>query len=307
MRRGLLAALACALISAFFAALVAPHADGARTLSFCQRHPSRCQTTPSPTPTPTPAATSDTPTPSPTTSAPVPPPTSPTTAAPTPLVSDDFNDLSGWYHPYNGAGAYSQQGARLASNVEVASNTLTVWARPVTTSTTIGTHTLQPGDYAAGGIMNLASINPGERITLDLRMDASAGTRAVALLWPQGSWPADGELDFTEDGAEYPDRQATAITNHWANATGGNAQQVVRFGPHDFTAWSHVEVTWQPTSFVVTIDGVVAAQFTDHMPPGPMNLAVQTAVAGGGQSPTYNGAARTPGNIQVRSLRIYAD
>jgi len=240
------------------------------------------------------------------------PRTAPTSAPPTgqqqpPVLAEGAVDMSGWSHPYQGLGAYSQQGARLKQNVQVANGVLTVFARPVTTRTVIGTKTLAPGDYAAGGIMNRTPLNPGSRISLDLRMDASVGTRAVALLWPSKlGWPEGGELDFVENGADLANRQSTAITNHWANASGGNAQKVIKFNSHDFTTWSHVEVLWQANLIVVTIDGVEAARYTDHIPQGPMRLAIQTAVAGGGQSPTYDGASRTPGNVQVRDLRIHA-
>ena len=105
--------------------------------------------------------------------------------------------LSGWSRAYQGLGAYSQQGARLKQNVQVANGVLTVFARPVTTKTVVGSKTLAPGDYAAGGIMNQTDLNPGSRISMDLRMDASVGTRAVALLWPsKAPWPEGGELDF---------------------------------------------------------------------------------------------------------------
>ena len=239
------------------------------------------------------------------------PPTAPTSTPPTgqqstPILADGTADLSGWSHPYQGLGAYSQQGARLEQNVQMDNGVLTVFARPVSTRTVVGTRTLAPGDYAAGGIMNRTPLHPGSRISMDLRMDASVGTRAVALLWPSTrGWPEGGELDFVENGADLANRQSTAITNHWANAAGRNAQQVIKFNQHDFTAWSHVEVLWQSNLIVVTIDGVEAARYTDHIPQGPMHLAIQTAVAGGGQSATYDGVSRTPGNIQVRDLRIY--
>jgi hypothetical protein len=231
----------------------------------------------------------------------------PTGQPSTPTLSGGIVDLSGWSNPYQGLGAYSQQGARLKQNVQAANGVLTVFARPVTSTTVVGSKTLAPGDYAAGGIMNRTPINPGSRISLELRMDASVGTRAVALLWPSGmSWPEGGELDFVENGADLGNRQSTAITNHWANASGGNAQKVIKFSPHDFTAWTHVEVLWKTNLIVVTIDGVEAARYTDHIPQGPMRLAIQTAIAGGGQSPTYDGARRTPGNIQLRDLHINA-
>ena len=225
----------------------------------------------------------------------------------TPILANGTVDLSGWSSPYQGLGAYSQQGARLKQNVQMDNGVLSVFARPVTTRTVIGTKTLAPGDYAAGGIMNRTTINPGSRISLDLRMDASVGTRAVALLWPAKlGWPEGGELDFVENGADLGNRQSTAITNHWADASGHNAQKVIKFSSHDFTAWSHVEVLWQANLIVVTIDGVEAARYTDHIPQGPMRLAIQTAVAGGGQASTFDGASRTPGSIQLRDLHIFA-
>jgi hypothetical protein len=235
--------------------------------------------------------------------------TTPTTPPLNAFVLDNFADLSGWSSPYNGSGAYSQQGVRLKGNTQVDNGMLTVSARPVTSTTVVGTKTLSPGDFAAGGIIHRARLYPGTRIALDLRMSRSVGTRAAALLWPEGPWPAAGELDFVENGADLADRQSTAITNHWYDASAsnkqGNAQQVIKYGPHDFTTWSHVEVLWQAHLFVVTIDGVEAARYTDHIPQGPMHLAIQTAVAGGGQDPSYKGASRTPGNVQVRGLRIY--
>jgi len=229
-----------------------------------------------------------------------------------PVLEELFTDLAA-FSIYNGSGSYSQQGVRLDDNSTVADGVLTVSCRPVTTRTSIDGKTLLAGDYAAGGVMHRAVRGPGTRYTMQLRMDASKGTRAVALLWPyQMGWPEGGELDFVECGADIPDRQSTAITNHWydpAKVTDknrqGNAQRVIKFAPHDFTAWTDVEVLWKPDLFVVTIDGVEAARYTDHVPTNQMKLAFQTAVAGGGQSPSFNGIPRTPGNLQVRALRIY--
>ncbi len=224
------------------------------------------------------------------------------------LVADDFADLSGWLNGYHGTGAYAQQGVRLRGNVEVAEGVLTVHTRPVATETAVGAKVLAAGDYAAGGIMHRTVLEPGCRISMDVRMTASVGTRAVALLWPHAEpWPAGGELDFVENGADLGDRQSTAITNHWAGPDGKNAQRVANFGPHDFTDWTPVEVLWlagKAPLFLVTIAGRVAAAFTDNVPTWPMKLAIQTAVAGGGQAAIWNGQDRTPGSISVRSLRI---
>ena len=228
-----------------------------------------------------------------------------------PALAEDFADLAA-FSVYNGAGAYSQQGVRLDDNAAVAGGILTVSCRPVIAKTAIGGHTLAVGDYAAGGVMHRAIRGPGTRYTMQLRMDASQGTRAVALLWPyQMGWPEGGELDFTECGADLADRHSTAITNHWYDPSkvsdtnkNGNAQKVIHF-THDFTQWTDVEVLWQPGLFVVTIDGTEAARYTEHVPTNQMKLAFQTAVAGGGQAPTFKGAPRTPGCIQVRALRIY--
>lgn len=240
---------------------------------------------------------------------PVPPPEPPPEEKPTTehtlVLAEDFADLSGWSNPYNGSKAYAIQGARLKENVEVRNGVLTVHCRPVTVKTVIDGKTLNPGDYAAGGIMHKGVLHPRGHMTLDLRMKASKGTRAVALLWPEGPWPEYGELDFIENGADIPDRQSTAITNHWAGADGKNAQKVIKYGPYDFTTWSPVEVEWLPDHFLITVDGVEAARYVDHMPPGPMHLGIQTAVAGGGQDPSFKGTPRTAGHIQVRNVRFY--
>lgn len=227
-----------------------------------------------------------------------------TTHEPQPRLTDTFDDLTGWLNPYHGAGAHEKQGTRLRTNVENNDNTLTIHCRPTTTPTTLGTRTIPTGAWTAGGIMHREILTPGTRITLQLRMNPSTGTRAVALLWPhQLPWPEGGELDFTENGGDIPDRQSTAITNHWAGPN-GHAQKVIKFGPHDFTQWTHVQVDWTDT-FTITINGQVAATYTDHVPTTPMKLAIQTAVAGGGDSDTFNGQPRTPGWIQIRQLRIY--
>jgi hypothetical protein len=228
-----------------------------------------------------------------------------TTAAtqPSSLVTDNFVNLSGWGHPYNGAGSYSTQGVRLSRNTQVGGGVLTVWARPVTTTTHIDGRTLRPGDYAAGGISHSKELHPGTRVALDVRMKASIGTRAVALLWPERAWPAAGELDFIEDGANQPTRQSTWIANHWMS-NGKRAQKIVKFSPHDFTTWTHVEMVWRSGSIVVLIGGREIAHFTEHIPQGAMHLVVQTAVAQGGQSKYFNGQQRTPGNIEIRNLRI---
>ena len=219
-------------------------------------------------------------------------------------VTEGFADLSDW-STFDGANKYTSQGARLEANTTLDDGVMTVWCRPVTKSVTVGGHTLTAGDYAAGMAQHRIARGPGTRYTMQLRMDASVGTRAVALLWPyQIGWPEGGELDFVENGADLADRQSTAIANHWADAEGDNTQRVVKF-PHDFTAWSDVEVLWKPGLFVVTVDGDEAARFTEHVPDNQMRLSIQTAVAGGGQAPTFKGAPRTPGCIQVRRLRIY--
>jgi hypothetical protein len=233
----------------------------------------------------------------------------PTTAAtePSSLTATQPSSLtassSGWGHPYNGSGAYGVQGVRLGSNTQFADGVLTVWCRPVTKTTTMDGKTLRVGDYAGGGISHSKDLRPGTRIALDVRMKASIGTRAVALLWPEAAWPAGGEVDFIEDGANQPTRQSTWIANHWSS-NGTPAQKIIKFSPHNFTAWSRVVMVWKSGSITVSVDGRQAAKFTEHIPHGVMHLVVQTAVAKGGQSKIFDGATRTPGNIQVRNLSI---
>lgn len=230
-----------------------------------------------------------------------------------PLYVDTFASLAG-FGVYNGSGSYGQQGVRLGANSVPSSSGLSVHCRPVTDAVTLGGRTLQPGDYAAGGGMWKQPLSPGCRIEMDVRMSASWGTRAVCLLWPADTaahpWPAGGELDFVENGgvAGQDTRQSTNVTNHYLDPSRpqNNGQQIVKFGPHDFTAWSHVVVLWQTDLFVVTVDGVEAARFTTNVPSWPMKLAFQTAVEGGGQSPMFQSRPRSPGRLDVKNLEVYA-
>jgi len=222
-------------------------------------------------------------------------------------VSDDFRSLAGWRSPYHSSGSYSKQGVRLASNTRLADGVLTIHARPTPSRVTVGGVTVPAGGWTAGGIMHNTVIRPGSRLTVELRLNRSVGTRAAALLWPhQTPWPRGGELDFVENGADNPTRQSTAITNHWAGPDGRNAQKVIKFGPHDFTQWTNVEVIWTWGRFVVNIAGRRAAVYTEHVPTTPMKFAVQTAIAGGGHGSTFKGVPRTPGLISIRRLRIYS-
>lgn len=224
------------------------------------------------------------------------------------IVTDDFTSLAGWF-VYHGNGSLSAQGARLRQNVKLKDLKRTfarVYVRPVKKTTTVGGTTLNAGDYAAGGMSQRLGHQTYGRWVMDLRMkDTQAGVRAVALTWPEERWPEAGEIDFVENGADLPPSSGrTAIANHYADPGGRNAQEV-KLVDGDFTTWVTVEVDWRPDLLVISFDNVKVFRTTQNVPDGPMFLAVQTAVADGGQGTTWNGAPRSAGHIDIDNLSVY--
>jgi Glycosyl hydrolases family 16 len=221
-----------------------------------------------------------------------------------PVLVDGFQDLSGW-SVYNGIGSYSTQGPRVRTNVEVrhegGRQFARVWTRPLQKAVTIGGRTLRAGEMAAGGMSHRLGNRTYGRWTMQMRAGSSTNTRVAVMLWGVGSWPAAGELDFFESGADQGTRQAMNVTNHWAGPDGRNAQSM-RTVTADFTRWHDWEIVWSPRLYTVSVDGVEVARYTQHVPSGKMFLAVQTAIAGG--SPARAGT--TSGYVDVANLKIYA-
>ena len=100
------------------------------------------------------------------------------------------------------------------------------------------------------------------------------------------------EIDFAEDPVSDPNRQLTMATLHWG--TGHGAANISQHRlPGDYTQWHTAGVIWTPNSVQYTMDGTVWATETNHIPTGPMHLAIQT-----------NATGSTPCMLQVSSVSI---
>jgi hypothetical protein len=187
-----------------------------------------------------------------------------------------------------------QQGLRLADNVVVVNdggrNVVRIYVRRSDQPYTVSGTTIPAGSWSAGLMQERPPYQyKYGKWEFDFKATPGRGSRVVALLWPgdgSPSWPAGGELDAPEMGDNNADRLTDTITNHWANASGGNAQKVVTVS-QDFTQWVHVTYRWSANRLEVDYNGRQVAVFTDNLPPDIMKLCLQTAVAKGGWADTF--------------------
>lgn len=142
----------------------------------------------------------------------------------------------------------------------------------------VNTYDRKRSNWLTGGVsLKGQSLRYG-KVVVRLRHEAGAGTRGVALLWPDAnaSWPP--EIDFYETGADSPTRTKTMVTNHYKTKTAPHLLQQAGV-KRDFKKWSTVAVEWTPTSLTYKIEGVVTARHTGHSPNTRMHLALQTETA----------------------------
>lgn len=207
----------------------------------------------------------------------------------------------------NGIADLTQFGARTTNNVETTPGLLRVHVRPSGTQRTIGGVTFAPTDYLAGMAQIRQSFKYGT-VKFRARFTAGYGGRLVILTWPDTaagspSWGSGGgEIDMIEyNGNEDAARQAYTLALHYGNGT----QQVTKRVTNDGTVWRDYRLDWGPSLVRFWIDGAVVFTDSTHSPPGPMKLSFQTAVAGGGQSPTWNGSPRVASFLEVGPVSIW--
>lgn len=151
----------------------------------------------------------------------------------------------------------------------------------------------QNGRYTTGGVMSSGSKTTYGKFMVRFRVPKAVGVKYALLLWPKGTWPAAGEIDFAEDGDGA--RQGVASTVHygWDNA------QVQRNRAAHFTQWQTVGVEWTPGKIVYTLNGAPWATVTGNsVPTGPMTLAMQVE-AGTGDRWSHLPDARTPAHMAL--------
>jgi len=119
----------------------------------------------------------------------------------------------------------------------------------------------------------------------------------VFLLWPQNdnSWPAAGEIDFTENYD--PDRQYTEGFLHFSR----NNLQSYGVKTLDMRVWHNYAVVWTAEEVSYYIDG--QRWFIDtniaHIPTGPMHLCLQM-----NNNATIK-SGRIPSSFTVDWVKIY--
>jgi beta-glucanase (GH16 family) len=151
----------------------------------------------------------------------------------------------------------------------------------------------QNGCYTTGGLMSMASQTTYGKFAVRFRIPRALGVKYALLLWPTGTWPAAGEIDFAEDGDGA--RQGIASTVHY----GWENSQVQRNRAADFTHWQTVGVEWTPEKVVYTLNGKPWATVTgDSVPTGPMTLAMQVE-AGTGDRWSHLPDDRTPAHTAL--------
>jgi beta-glucanase (GH16 family) len=139
-------------------------------------------------------------------------------------------------------------------------------------------HHEAPYGYVGGGI----SYNTDQRYgrwEVRFRADAGEGYDPIVLLWPKGTWPADGEIDAIEmpNGSR---QGANEFVHRGAQnqQVGGNKIPATV----DFTKWHVITVDWLPDHITFWLDG--RAVWTvkrpsgtgyNYVPSTPFHLALQ--------------------------------
>lgn len=177
------------------------------------------------------------------------------------VFADGFDDCdlgSSWGEPYSGHPGRNTHSTWTNSMVTVSNGALHLGSRR------------QGGSWVTGGVSNWPVTQSYGRWDVRVRADPSDDISYHLLLWPQSEdWPP--EIDFAESFD--PTRTVMDGWLHWKEL-GGNAKakQIVS---GDFTDWHTFSVEWLPGEIRYLLDDEVWAATTEHVPSGPMWLALQ--------------------------------
>lgn len=196
----------------------------------------------------------------------------------TPAGGDEFNGpMSGNWGVYEGAG-HAGNGSRTANAIKVENGSLVI-----------------RGDGAGntGGMSWKVEQRFGK---WEMRAKFPKGDKQyhpVLLLWPEGEWPAGGEVDFAETDSAAPD------VNFFLHYSSSNQQKYAK-KTLDLTQWHNYAVEWVDGRITGYIDGQKWFESTDGatMPPGKMHATIQLDYFPDGGSPK-------PSEMYVDYMRIY--
>lgn len=167
-------------------------------------------------------------------------------------------------------------------------------------------HRQKPYGYVGGGLSYDFDQTYG-RWSVRFRADRGAGWEPVVLLWPKGTWPADGEIDMAEISSA--DRHGAGEFLHLGKTN--------RFIGHpipqsvNFTKWHILAVDWLPGHITFWLDGrklwTVRKKSgnQNYIPSTPFHLAMQNDA--GCANHTCKPGKSTPKRVvmQVDWIRIW--
>lgn len=177
-----------------------------------------------------------------------------------PGTSDDFEVLNpARWAPYDGFNGASGETWR-AANCTVTDGLLRLHAD-------------------ASGICGIASRTQTTYGKAEIRARFSApagrGLAPVFLFWPQNDddWPGAGEIDWLE--CYDTNRQSFGSWIHYAGPSGSDESDYGGNFRVDMTQWHTYGVEWSASAVRISVDGQVWHEYTEHIPDGPMHLALQ--------------------------------
>jgi Glycosyl hydrolases family 16 len=143
-------------------------------------------------------------------------------------------------------------------------------------------HYQAPYGYVGGGVADVSNQTYG-LWEIQFRADVGAGYEPVVLLWPEGTWPNDGEIDIAE---VFPGTAHPASTNRLGDGQflhmGANDSFLQdRLSGVDFSKWQTLALTWLPGKITWWLNGKPTWTVTageggmDYIPDTPFHLALQ--------------------------------
>ena len=151
------------------------------------------------------------------------------------------------------------------------------------------------GKWVNGGlrVTNAADGTAYGRYLVRFRIDKARGVKHVALLWPDSEkWPADGEIDFSEDQGGNRLMSTAALVTPSA--------PIKRTVSTDLSQWHVMGVDWTPNQLVYTIDGREWGRVNSPLVPRtPHHLALQTQVKACGSTWDPCPDATTPPEVDM--------
>jgi hypothetical protein len=168
-------------------------------------------------------------------------------------------------------------------------------------------HYQRPYGYVSGGVAYAHNQTYG-RWVVRFRADAGAGYEPVALLWPKGKWPDDGEIDMAEIWR--PSRLGAGEFLHLGKTNRFIGHPIPR--SVNFTKWQTLAVDWLPGHITFWIDGRKlwtvrrGKGANSYIPSTPFHLALQNdaGCATGKCEPNKGTPKRVV--MQIAWVKIYA-